>query len=253
MKKKQVLRIGHRGAPSHFWENSIASIRKAIEMGVDVVEFDIRKTLDDQFVLWHSSRVGRFFDLQSRIARKRWNDLVHHRAGHGEPIPLLQQVIDVVKGSALMNIDLKSRGGEERLVEMLVDKGVEREVLISSHHAKSLRKIKELEPNIHTGISLPKDFFHLSALERIAPLRWAILFVLRRTIRFFVLRQIEKARADVVMLYYKLLTPGLVRFLHERGIPVYAYTVDDIDVIRKLKAMGVHGIASNHPEMLLQA
>ncbi|MFH1681289.1 MAG: glycerophosphodiester phosphodiesterase [Candidatus Eisenbacteria bacterium] len=251
--KKQVLRIGHRGAPSHFWENTIASIQKAIEMGVDVVEFDIRKTLDNQFVLWHSSRMGRFFDLQSRIARKRWHDLTHHRVGHGERIALLQDAIDAVKGTALMNIDLKSRGGEEHLVDLLVRNGVQGDVLISSHHARSLRKIKELDPRIHTGISLPKDFFHLSSFGWIVPLRWTILFLMRRTIRFHVLRQIEKARADVVMLYYKLLTPGLVRFLQERGVPVYAYTVDDVGAIRKLMAMGVHGIASNHPEILLQA
>ncbi|RPJ43211.1 MAG: hypothetical protein EHM19_09090, partial [Candidatus Latescibacterota bacterium] len=60
------------------------------------------------------------------------------------------------------------------------------------------------------------------------------------------------AQADAVMLYYKLLTPGLVRFLQERGVPVYAYTVDDPRAIRRLRAMGVHVIASNRPELLLQ-
>ena len=249
--EKKVLRIGHRGAPSHFWENTIASIQKAVEMGVDVVEFDIRKTLDDQFVLLHSSRVGRFVDLQSRIARKRMHELVHHRTVDGQPIPLLQEAIDAVKGLALMNIDLKSAGGEERLVELIVNKGVEEDVLISSYHAKSLRKIKQLEPKIHTGISLPRERFHLSSLAGIGPLRWSTLIVMRRIIRFWAERQIEKAQADAVMLYYQLLSPGLVEHLNGLGVSVYTYTIDDERSIRKAVDMGVHGIASNRPELLL--
>jgi glycerophosphoryl diester phosphodiesterase len=251
--EKRTLRIGHRGAPSHFWENTIASIQKAIDLGVDVVEFDIRRTVDNKFVLWHSSRVGWFFDLRSRIARKPWKELVHHRPSHGGTIPRLEDAIEAAKGRALMNIDLKSPGGEAQLVDLIVDKGVTWDVLVSSHHADSLRKIKELDPRIHTGISLPKDRFHLSALERVWPVRWPALFLMRRTIRYRVLRQIEKAQADAVMLYYKLLTPELVRFLRERGVPVYAYTIDDARTIRKVRAMGVHGIASNRPELLFTA
>jgi glycerophosphoryl diester phosphodiesterase len=250
--EKQVLRIGHRGAPSHFWENTIASLRKAIEIGVDVVEFDVQRTRDGQFVLKHSGRLGLVFNVRSRIGRKRWREVIDHRVGHGERIPLLEEAIDVVKGSALMNIDLKSPGGERRLVDLIREKGVENDVLISSHHTRTLRRIKELEPTIHTGISLPKDIFHLSSFRIIWPLRWTTLFLMRRTLRFWVLRQIEKAQADAVMLYYKVLTPELVRFLQERGVPVYAYTVDDLGSIRRVRAMGVHGIASNHPELLLQ-
>lgn len=247
--ENRVLRIGHRGAPSLTWENTIASIQKAVEVGVDMVEFDIRRTLDDQFILWHSSRVGRFFDVKSRIARKKIADLMHVRTGDGEPIALLQDAIDAVKGLALMNIDLKSSGGEERLVDLIVRNGVEKDVLVSSHHAKSLRKIKELEPKIHTGISLPKDRFHLSVLEDIWPIRASSLFLMRRMIRFWALRSLEKARADALMCYYELLSPGLVRFFSDRHVPVYAYTVDDHGAIRKIASMGVHGIASNRPEL----
>lgn len=250
--RNRVLRIGHRGAPFHFLENTVESIQKAVEMGVDMVEFDIRKTLDDQFVLWHSSRVGRFLDLGSRVARKRIHDLVNVSVGPGERITLLQDAIDAVKGLALMNIDLKSPGGEERLVDLIVKNGVERDVLVSSHHVKSLRRIKELDPRIHTGISLPKDRFHLSVLEGLWPIRTSSLFLMRRMIRFWAERSIEKARADALMLYYELLTPGLVEFFRSRGVPVYAYTIDDEGAIRKVASMGVHGIASNHPELLHQ-
>ena len=180
------------------------------------------------------------------------HELVHHQTVDGQPIPLLQEAIDAVKGLALMNIDLKSAGGEERLVELIVNKGVEEDVLISSFHAKSLRKIKQLEPKIQTGISLPRERFHLSSLEKIAPIKWPILIMMRKIIRFLAERQIEKAQADAVMLHYQLLSPGLVKYLNGLGVPVYTFTVDDERSIRKVVDMGVHGIASNRPELLLR-
>jgi glycerophosphoryl diester phosphodiesterase len=248
---RDILRIGHRGAPSHFWENTVRSLQKAIEIGVDMVEFDIQKTLDDHFVLCHSSRLGRFFPFSGRVARKRMGDLIHHTVGNGEPIARLQDAIAAVKGRALMNIDLKSAGGEEKLVDVIVESGVLSDVLISSHHGRSLRRIKELEPAILTGLSLPKDLFHLSAFERILPLSTTTLWVLRKTLRFWILRQIERAQADAVMLYYKLITPKIVAFLEGRGVPVYAYTVDDPKAMRRMMKMGVRGIASNRPELLV--
>ncbi len=154
---EDILRIGHRGAPSHFWENTVRSLQKAIEIGVDMVEFDIRRTLDGHFVLCHSSRLGRFFPFSGRVARKRMGDLIHCTAGNGEPIARLQDAIAAVKGRALMNIDLKSAGGEEKLVDVIVGSGV----------------------------------------------------------------------------------------------PVYAYTVDDPKAMRKVMKMGVRGIASNRPELLV--
>ena len=246
-----ILRIGHRGAPSRFLENTLHSIQHAIELGVDMVEFDIRKTLDDHFVLLHNSRIGRFL-FSSPIAGKPLDEVRALRMRKGEPVALLQEAIDVVKDRALMNIDLKAAGGEEKLVDLISRKGVVDQVLVSSHFRESLLKIKSLEPRIRTGLSLPKDFFHLSCFEHVRPLRAPALWVVKNTIRFWVIRQIEKAEADAVMLYYRVITPKLVDFLNQRGYPVFAYTVDDVRAIRRMIDMGVKGIASNRPELLVQ-
>ncbi|MBN1825731.1 MAG: glycerophosphodiester phosphodiesterase [Candidatus Eisenbacteria bacterium] len=246
-----ILRIGHRGAPSRFLENTLHSIQHAIELGVDMVEFDIRKTMDDHFVLLHNSRLGRFL-FSSSIARKPLEELQSLRMRRGEPLALLQDAIDMVKNRALMNIDLKAEGGEEMLVDMIVRKGVAEQVLVSSNFKESLRKIKNMEPRIRTGLSLPKDFFHASSFEHVLPLRAPIIWIVKNTLRFWIIRQVEKAEADAVMLYYRLITPKLVEFMRQRGYPVFAYTVDDVSAIRRLTDMGVRGIASNRPELLFQ-
>ncbi len=251
MTEKRLLRIGHRGAPSHFWENTIQSIQKAIELGVDMVEFDIRRTLDNHFVLFHADSIRRF-PFRGKIGRKPLRDLLEHRVGPGERIPLLQEAIDAIKGKAYMNIDLKAPGGEEDLVEMLVRKGVENQVLVSSNFAKSLKRIKDLEPKIRTGISIPKDWFGVSRVRDNHPVSWSAIWLLRHTIRFWALRRIRAAEADAVMVYYRLLTPNLVEKLHNLGMQVFAYTVDDARSIQKVIDMGVQGIASNRPELLVR-
>jgi len=250
--EKRLLRIGHRGAPSHFWENTLASIQKAIDIGVDMVEFDIRRTLDNHFVLFHSDSVRRF-PFRGKIDKKPLRELLKHRVGPGEKIPLLQEAIDAIKGKAYMNIDLKAPGGEEDLVDMLVRKGVAGQVLISSNFARSLKRIKELEPTIRTGISIPKDWFGVSRIRDNHPISWSAIWLMRHTIRYWALHRIHQAEADAVMVYYRLLTPKLVESLHDLGMQVFAYTVDDARSIQKVAAMGVQGIASNRPELLVQS
>ncbi len=248
-----MLKIGHRGAPSHFWENTLRSLQHAIELGVDMVEFDIRRTVDNHFVLAHSDKLRSIPLWRGRIGSKKLDELAKHRAKRPERFPLLQDALDIVKGKAYMNIDLKSPGGEEDLVKLLVQKGVQNQVLVSSYFEKSLKKIKSLEPQILTGISIPKDWCDAGRFRQSRLLTQTGIWIMRRMMRLRWLGKIRRAEADAVMIYYRLLTPGLVRLLRRWGFHVFAYTVDDLDSIKQVAEMGVQGIASNRPELLIQS
>ncbi|MGD0450648.1 MAG: glycerophosphodiester phosphodiesterase family protein [Candidatus Bathyarchaeia archaeon] len=79
-----MLRIGHRGARAYAPENTLTSFKKALEIGVDAVELDIRKTKDSQFVVIHDADVKRTTDgegLASELTLKQIKDL---DAGSGE-------------------------------------------------------------------------------------------------------------------------------------------------------------------------
>lgn len=251
MTEKKPIRIGHRGAPSHFWENTLQSIHKAVEIGVDMVEFDIRRTLDNHFVLFHNPSLRKIPFFSKRVRDKRLDEVRSHLVGPGLRIPLLQEAIDAVKGRAHMNIDLKEPGGEEDLVDVLRRKGVAHQVLVSSYFARSLKRIKELDPAIRTGLSVPKERFGVGRCRDGSLLHRPFLWLLRSILPFWATRKVRNTETDAIMVYYRLLTPNLVRRMESLGKQVFAYTVDDPKSIERILEMGVHGIASNRPELLV--
>ncbi|HVV46879.1 MAG TPA: glycerophosphodiester phosphodiesterase family protein, partial [Bryobacteraceae bacterium] len=86
------LRIGHRGAPGHVAENTLASIEKAIEFGADVVEIDVRRSLDGHLMIMHDARVDRTTGGRGYVHELTRNEM--------SGVPTLADVIDTVNGRA---------------------------------------------------------------------------------------------------------------------------------------------------------
>src|SRR5438034_11529438 len=101
-----MLRIGHRGAAGHAPENTLLSLRKAVELGVDIVEFDVQRTRDGELVLLHDKRVDRTTDGKGYVRDFSFQELRRLDAGLGQRIPTLREAIDAVRGSAQLMIEI---------------------------------------------------------------------------------------------------------------------------------------------------
>lgn len=114
--------FGHRGAAGHAPENTIASFRKAAELGVRQVEFDVRLTRDGHAVVFHDDTLGRTTNGDGRVAETDLSGLKMLDAGGwfdaayaGETIPTLAEVIAALAGLGLAaNVELKPTPGRER-------------------------------------------------------------------------------------------------------------------------------------------
>ncbi|MBH0180135.1 MAG: hypothetical protein HP490_00260 [Nitrospira sp.] len=91
---RRVLRIGHRGAAGHAPENTLAAIEKGIDLRVDFVEIDLRRTADGALVVLHDSSVNRTTNGRGRIDRLSLNEVRKLDAGNGERIPTLAMRVD---------------------------------------------------------------------------------------------------------------------------------------------------------------
>jgi glycerophosphoryl diester phosphodiesterase len=85
----RVLRIGHRGAAGHAPENTLAAVRRGIELGVDFVEIDVRSTADGVLVALHDATVNRTTNGKGRIDALSLLEVRAFDAGDGEQIPTL--------------------------------------------------------------------------------------------------------------------------------------------------------------------
>jgi glycerophosphoryl diester phosphodiesterase len=220
------LRIGHRGAPALAPENTLPSIAAAIESGVDLVEMDV---VTDGGVL----------------------RLAHSRAQLAPESPTLADALAfVAERDVGVILDLKSHGIEAEIVDALRGRGLVERSLVASFHARSLRALKRIEPELATGLSYPFDRAGISARPRFQPLIRAGLAGLRGTLPARIARMLDRARADAALLHYALVSRRLVERCHARGAAVLAWTVLDEEELRRVLVAGVDGVIANDPRLL---
>ncbi len=127
LKNSAFLVIAHRGASGYAPENTLASIRKGLDMGADMVEIDIHLSKDGEVVVIHDATLERTTDGTGKVQSKTLEELKKLNAGSWfgkefsqEKIPTLKEVIDLMDGKALLLIELKNdskNGMYEDLVE----------------------------------------------------------------------------------------------------------------------------------------
>jgi glycerophosphoryl diester phosphodiesterase len=243
---KPFLRIGHGGASAHAPANSLRSIELAVAMGVDVVEFDVRPCRDGLVLIHDESFAGP--DGASRLVADC--DLADLPVpSSGDRIAALSEALDLVKGRALLNLDLKAAGCEGPVLDSLREKGMLGATLISSLMSASLRQIRAIEPRALTGYSYPEDKGGASGKPYLKPVVDAAIAAMRASLPYRLPGMIAEAQSNAVMLYHRVLSPASVRAVHALGAKAFVWTVDDTDLLRRMRAMGANGAASNHPEL----
>lgn len=222
--KQKFLRIAHRGASAYEPENTLRSFWKAVEMGTDMVELDVRKSLDGRLVIIHDSSVDRTTDGKGQVRMKSLVELKELDAGMGERIPTLEEAVECVAGRTKLVIELKEDGLEDRVIRVIKEFGVTDDVFVVSFKPVRLRAVKELEPDLKTGLILFASVDPLGAARKcgadaVAPFRW---FITRKLA--------ERARAA--------------------GMYLFTWTVDEKERAERLRDMGVSGIVTNRPDLI---
>jgi len=110
---KIVLIASHRGIHNDFPENSIPAFKKAIELGLDIIEIDVRHTKDGSLVIMHDATVDRMTNGKGRVDECTLDELRKLRLKFNgqltdEKIPTLEEVLTLAKGKILVDLDLKT-------------------------------------------------------------------------------------------------------------------------------------------------
>ena len=248
---RPFLRIGHGGAAGHAPANTLRSLTLALQAGVDMVEFDVRPCRDE-LVLLHDDSLVDFGDhralvSKSSLAELRWLD--------AEPdcfIPTLAEALDLLKGHALINVDLKATGYEQAVVEQVNARGMGGDALYSTLYPDSLLRIRQIDPLAMTGLSYPEDRGNASNKPYLQPAVTAAIALMRLVLPYRVLSMMAGAQANAVMLYHKVVSGRAVKTVQHAGGKVFVWTVDEPGRIRRLQRLGVNGVTTNHPDLFAQ-
>lgn len=217
--------IGHRGAAGTELENTLASMQVAKDYGVHSIEFDIRRTKDNQLVVFHDSDLHRVADNHSRINQLTIKQLQKIPLVNGAHIPTLDEALDVVDDVHCI-IEVKDTGSAEALVSVL-RKHPQANFTIASFKFSELALLRALEPK-----------FKLYALERTRP--------------FDIIHIAKRLKMDGIGINFWILNPLTYWLARRANLDIYAYTVDNKVVAAFISKLYPHvGICTNFPERYL--
>jgi glycerophosphoryl diester phosphodiesterase len=219
--------MGHRGAPADEPENTLRSFRRALAVGVAAVELDVQLTRDGRLAVIHDETLDRTTNGKGRVHDFTLAELKRLDAGRGEPIPSLEEVLDLVQGKAHLVVELKQPEAAPALLRFFQDRHAFASATVISFWHPAVKALKEAEPRLNTGVLMvgcPAD-----------PLGLA-----------------HAANADALVLHYAYVTPELVAAAQNHGLLVYVWNIDDANTLTPYLAMNLDGIGSNRPAVLIE-
>ncbi|MCS7104369.1 MAG: hypothetical protein NZ954_02230 [Thermofilaceae archaeon] len=216
--------VAHRGASGYEPENTIRAVQRALEIGVDAIEVDVRLSRDNVPVVIHDETVDRTTNGRGRVRDMTVEQLKMLDAG-GDKVPLLEEVLQTVKGRAVLFIELKEVEASTPSLALVKEIDMLNEVLFISFHAEALTTVKSLEPNACTGLIYARPGENIVAAKKIG--------------------------CKFVLPAFWLATGKAVAFAHRLHLLVVTWTVDQPDVAAQLKKLGVDGVTSNYPDLMM--
>jgi glycerophosphoryl diester phosphodiesterase len=233
-------RVGHRGASALAPENTLEAFQLAVELGCDMLEFDVLDLADGTLVLVHELR---------RSARRRSLDTLRELA---PAVPSLDEALafcaERLPGIGLQ-VDLKRRGIERGVVEALRRHGVFERSWVSTFDAVSLRRLAELEPDLPRSYTLPRDRFGISKRGPLAPVVRGALASVGASLPRRLPELLARARAQALTLHHSIASPAAIERAHALEAAVYVWTVDDPALVERLVRAGADGIITNDPRV----
>ncbi|MFE8702077.1 glycerophosphodiester phosphodiesterase [Cytobacillus sp. FJAT-54145] len=227
--------IAHRGASAYAPENTMAAFEKAVDLGFDYIELDVRMSKDHQLVVIHDGDVKRTTNGEGFVNEMTVEELKQLDAGswfdeayEGEKIPLLYEVLEQFGEKIGLLIEMKSPETENMMTESLsillssfIKDGLNpRAIKVQSFHVNEIKKFHELSPNIEAGILLskPLDMFHLASY---------------------------RSFASFVAVHHPLLSKSFISQAKLLDYEVYSWTIKHQYQFSIMQRLKVHGIISN--------
>jgi len=234
-REEPLIVTAHRGASHVAPENTLSAMAAAVEAGAEFAELDVGLTRDGEVVLMHDRTVDRTTNGTGDLGAFSLNELRVLEAGSwfseefdGEPIPTLREVIRFARGRLKLNIEIKTSREEPTIAAAVVDiirsEGFGEECMVTSFSRETVEEVKRIAPELRTGFIFGEDY-----PEDVFEGGW-----------------------DVLSSNHEVVDSVFVARAKESGKSVHVWTVDERELMLKLIALGVDGIISNRPDLLLE-
>ena len=249
------LVMAHRGDQTVSPENSLLALKNASLLEIDFIESDIRITKDQELILFHDDTLDRTTNVSGRLIDYSLEQLekevdlgYRFTLDNGKTFPCrgknwrvvtLRQAFHVFP-NVRFNLDIKNAEPEapDLLVELIKEFGREESILVGSFHHKQIERFRKLLPKVATAAS-PREVKN---------------FLIRHRIRVnkFIVPKYQALQVPIQHNGTRIITPSFVKDAHMRNIAVHVWTINDRPSMEWLIGLGVDGIFTDDPWLLLE-
>lgn len=241
--------VAHRGASGYAPENTMAAIKKAITMGVDMIEIDVQLSKDNEVVLMHDLTVDRTTNGKGKVRDLYLEEIKKLDAGKwfssefsGEKVPTLEEVIQAINGQCKLLIEVKRVKSkkleiENKIVQLINKYNAYNWCIVQSFETQVIKNIQALDKSIecHKLVTMNISVLPLHIDSRI------------KTGTIYKYKNVQSINP-----YFKMLNKRKVKKIHSYGQKVITWTVNEPEDMKRMIEMGVDGIITNYPDRLIQ-
>ncbi|MBL4709462.1 MAG: hypothetical protein JKY48_13585 [Flavobacteriales bacterium] len=246
--KNRPLIIAHRGASGLVPENTLIAFKKAIEIGVDRIEMDLRQTIDGEVIVLHDKTIKRTTNGWGSVRKLSLKRVQRYSAGSwfhydfgAEKVPTFREVLELVNGRTTLLLEIKDgspyhHGIEKNVIELINEYDAHDWCIVQSFNDKVLKNFRAL-PELNSDV---QKLFEI--VIPVAPFYGGSRFTYK-SVRSYDF-------AQEVNVNFKNVTPLVIRKLHKMGKKINVWTVNDNYDLNRFVEMGVDGIITDYPDRL---
>ena len=221
--RKPFAVVAHRGGTEKFPENTIAAITHAVELGVDVVEIDVRPTKDGELILLHDPDFKRVAGVDAKPEDLSMDEIAKLSID-GQPVATLDEALQAIGGRCGLFVEIKNPATTAEAIEKIQKSGATQWAAIISFWEEAVQVAKEAGLFAGLVYSVPPGK----------------------------IKEAKELGADFVLPKYTIATQKANRFAHALGLPVVVWTVNDEAKAKEMIERGVDAIATDYPSQLLE-
>ena len=219
--------FGHRGVPYLEPENTLNSFKKAIDLGYDGIEIDIMSTKDGVLIVNH--------DRALKIKKNKPEELVSNiDYKQLKNMPLLKDILSSIGHQTKINIEIKDQGKisylvAKKMIDELKDFNLIDNIIVSSFNPFIIKKTKEIDDRFPTAWIWEKEnlkFYNFYSI----------------VLKYF--------KPNAIHIYHRIASQQTINKIHNKGMKVLAYTVNDKENLQRLVSNNIDGVFTDNPEIL---
>ena len=231
-----MLVIGHRGASGYVTENTLESIQKALDLNVDGIEIDVQCCASGEIVVFHDKELDRLTNNKGLIEKTNFDELSTILIKEKYKIPTLEEVLELLDGQILLNIELKGKNTAIATASILEKhakktKNDLKKIIVSSMDWEELTLFKNQNTKIPIGVLSNYSIFLKEGLNNI-------------------IKKGRELNAVAIHPKFSTLNKKAIDMIHSSGFLVYSWTINKPEDIKKATQLSVDAIITDFPDLV---